>query len=43
MYRAARMIPKGKVTTYGAIAKEIQSHARAVGQALKVKYTSYTS
>jgi methylated-DNA-[protein]-cysteine S-methyltransferase len=35
VYDAARRIPKGKVTTYGALAKAIRcGSARAVGQAL---------
>lgn len=35
VYAIAQLIPEGKVTTYGAIAKVLHSHARAVGQALR--------
>eukprot|EP00955_Chlamydomonas_euryale_P008783 93608-Chlamydomonas_euryale.AAC.5 len=32
LYAACKKIPKGKVTTYGALAKALSSSARAVGQ-----------
>ncbi|RJQ22586.1 MGMT family protein [Candidatus Woesearchaeota archaeon] len=35
VYAACRMIPKGKVSTYGDIARYLNSAPRAVGQALK--------
>jgi len=35
VYALTEAIPKGKVTTYGAIAKLLSSHPRAVGQALR--------
>jgi len=35
VYAACKTIPKGKVSTYGAIARMLESSPRAVGQALK--------
>jgi len=35
VYSLTKKIPKGKVTTYGIIAKKLKSSPRAVGQALK--------
>lgn len=35
VYELVRKIPAGKVSTYGDIAKELQSAAIAVGQAMK--------
>ena len=35
VYAECSMIPKGKVSTYNAIAKKLKSSPRAVGQALK--------
>eukprot|EP01025_Chloroclados_australasicus_P040069 TRINITY_DN416_c0_g1_i1.p2 TRINITY_DN416_c0_g1~~TRINITY_DN416_c0_g1_i1.p2 ORF type:complete len:167 (-),score=5.78 TRINITY_DN416_c0_g1_i1:188-688(-) len=35
VYKACSMIPKGKVCTYGDLAKFLQSSPRAVGQALR--------
>lgn len=35
VYNVVSMIPKGKVRTYGDIAKILKSSPRAVGQALK--------
>ena len=35
VYNLCKQIPKGKVSTYGAIAKVLNSSPRAVGQALK--------
>lgn len=32
LYAACKRIPKGKVTTYGTLAKVLESSARAVGQ-----------
>src|ERR1700740_3524227 len=34
VYELVRKIPKGKVTTYGAIAKKLKWSPRSVGQAL---------
>ena len=34
VYAACKKIPRGKVSTYGAIAKQLKSSPRAVGQAL---------
>jgi len=34
VYKVCKKIPKGKVSTYGAIAKKLKSSPRAVGQAL---------
>nr|MCK4929474.1 MGMT family protein [Nanoarchaeota archaeon] len=36
VYALVKKVPKGKVTTYSAIAKKLKSSPRAVGQALKV-------
>lgn len=35
VYEACRLIPSGRVTTYGVLAKLLHSAPRAVGQALK--------
>ena len=35
VYQACSKIPKGRVSTYGAIARHLSSAPRAVGQALK--------
>ncbi len=35
VWAVTRTIPKGKVSTYGAVAKALKSGPRAVGQALK--------
>jgi methylated-DNA-[protein]-cysteine S-methyltransferase len=35
VYRLCKKIPKGKVSTYGSIAKKLKSSPRAVGQALR--------
>ena len=35
VYGLCKKIPKGKVSTYGAIAKALNSSPRAVGQALR--------
>jgi len=35
VYSVCKKIPKGKVSTYGTIAKRLKSSPRAVGQALK--------
>lgn len=35
VYAVCKNIPKGKITTYGAIAKALHSSPRAVGQALR--------
>ena len=35
VYTLCRKIPKGRVSTYGAIAKKLNSSPRAVGQALR--------
>jgi methylated-DNA-[protein]-cysteine S-methyltransferase len=35
VYELCKRIPKGKVSTYGAIAKALNSSPRAVGQALR--------
>jgi len=35
VYVLCKKIPKGKITTYGAIAKALNSSPRAVGQALR--------
>ena len=37
VYALLKKVPKGKVTTYGALAKKLRSSPRAVGQALRVK------
>ena len=34
VYRIVKKIPKGKVTTYGIIAKKLKTSPRAVGKAL---------
>ncbi len=35
VYKLCKQIPKGKVSTYGAMAKALDSSPRAVGQALR--------
>jgi methylated-DNA-[protein]-cysteine S-methyltransferase len=35
VYALTKQVPKGKVTTYSAIAKKLKSSPRAVGQALR--------
>lgn len=35
VYEFVKTIPSGKVLSYGAVAREIDSHARAVGTAMK--------
>jgi len=35
VYKECSKIPKGKVSTYNAIAKKLKSSPRAIGQALK--------
>lgn len=35
VYNLLRKVPKGKVTTYGALAKKLKSSPRAVGQAMR--------
>jgi methylated-DNA-[protein]-cysteine S-methyltransferase len=35
VYEIVKKVPKGKVTTYKAIAKKLNTSPRAVGQALK--------
>lgn len=35
VYKLCKKIPKGKVSTYGAIARKLKSSPRAVGQALR--------
>lgn len=35
VYRMAKRIPRGKVTSYGVMSKALNSSARAVGQALR--------
>ncbi len=38
IYNKLRLVPKGKVTTYGQLAKTVESTAyRAVGQAMNKK------
>ncbi len=36
VYSLTKQVPRGKVTTYGAIARKLNSSPRAVGQALRV-------
>jgi len=36
VYALLKRVPRGKVTTYGVIAKKLKSSPRAVGQALRV-------
>jgi len=36
VYALTKKVPRGKVTTYSAIAKKLKSSPRAVGQALRV-------
>lgn len=35
-YNLLKKVPKGKVTTYGALAKKLKSSPRAVGQAMRM-------
>ena len=35
VYRLLKKVPKGKVTTYGALAKKLKTSPRAVGQAMR--------
>jgi methylated-DNA-[protein]-cysteine S-methyltransferase len=35
VYALLKKVPRGKVTTYGALAKKLKSSPRAVGQALR--------
>ena len=41
VYAIVKRVPKGKTTTYKAIAKKLNSSPRAVGQALKVNPYSF--
>jgi methylated-DNA-[protein]-cysteine S-methyltransferase len=41
VYEIVRKVPKGKTTTYNAIALTLKSSPRAVGQALKVNPYSF--
>ncbi|HLD78136.1 MAG TPA: MGMT family protein, partial [archaeon] len=41
VYALVRRIPTGRVTTYGALAKELRTSPRAVGQALAANPFSY--
>jgi methylated-DNA-[protein]-cysteine S-methyltransferase len=43
VYSLARKIPKGKVTTYGRIAKRLRTFPRAVGNALNRNPYSYVA
>jgi len=43
VYAIVKKIPKGKTTTYKAIALKLNSSPRAVGQALKVNPYSYAA
>ena len=36
VYEVLKKVPRGKVTTYGAIARKLKSSPRAIGQALRV-------
>jgi methylated-DNA-[protein]-cysteine S-methyltransferase len=42
VYEIVKKVPKGKVTTYKAIAMKLHSSPRAVGQALKVNPYSFS-
>lgn len=35
VYSLLKKVPKGKVTTYGALAKKLKSSPRAIGQAMR--------
>lgn len=41
VYEIVKKVPKGKTTTYKAIAEKLNSSPRAVGQALKVNPYSF--
>lgn len=43
VYEIVKKVPKGKVTTYKAIAEKLNTSPRAVGQALKVNPYSFPS
>ncbi len=43
VYEIVKKVPKGKTTTYKAIALKLKSSPRAVGQALKRNQYSYTN
>jgi len=43
VYEIVKKVPKGKTTTYKAIALKLNSSPRAVGQALKVNPYSYAA
>jgi len=43
VYAETSKIPKGKTSTYGAIAKKLKTSPRTVGQALKKNPFGYTS
>ena len=43
VYEIVKKIPRGKVTTYKAIAEKLKTSPRAVGQALKRNPYSYNS
>jgi O-6-methylguanine DNA methyltransferase len=40
IYALARRIPRGRVTTYGILAKKARTSARAVGQLMKTHKTN---
>jgi methylated-DNA-[protein]-cysteine S-methyltransferase len=42
VYEIVKKVPKGKVTTYKAIAEKLNTSPRAVGQALKVNPYSFS-
>ena len=42
VYAVTRKIPRGKITTYGEIAKKLNTSARAVGQALRYNIREIT-
>ena len=42
VYAIVRKIPHGKITTYGEIAKKLNTSARAVGQALRYNIREIT-
>ena len=35
VYKLLKKVPKGKVTTYGALAKKLKTSPRAIGQAMR--------
>jgi methylated-DNA-[protein]-cysteine S-methyltransferase len=43
VYEIVKKVPKGKTTTYKAIALKLNSSPRAIGQALKVNPYSYAA